>query len=102
MASNILITDNNHGMGAGSETPYMWQTPSAKPIKIGDGCWIGEKCTILPRSMIGEKCIIGANSVVTGEIPVYTIAVGAPAKLIKKWNFKLNQWESLRAKHEYT
>lgn len=97
MGSDILITDNNHGMDAGSEKTYMYQKLSSKPVKIGYGCWIGEKCSILPGSIIGEKCIIGANSVVTGEIPAYTIAVGTPAKPIKKWNFELNSWEVLRA-----
>lgn len=95
LASDILIIDNNHGMDASSDKTYMYQEISSKPIKIGDGCWIGEKCTILPGSLIGEKCIIGANSVVTGEIPAYTIAVGIPAKPIKKWNFALNRWERI-------
>lgn len=96
MGSDILITDNNHGMDAGSEQSYMQQEVSTKPVKIGDGCWIGEKCSVLAGSTIGEKCIIGANSVVTGEIPAYTIAVGTPAKPIKRWNFESGQWERLR------
>lgn len=95
MASDILIIDNNHGMDATTEKSYMYQEISATPVSIGDGCWIGEKCTILPGSEIGEKCIIGANSVVTGKIPSYTIAVGSPARPIKKWNFETNQWERI-------
>ena len=93
--SDILVIDNNHGMDASSEINYMDQEISSEPVIIGDGCWIGDKSSILPGSVIGEKCIIGANSVVTGKIPAYTIAVGAPAKPIKRWNCKLEKWERL-------
>lgn len=93
MASDILITDNNHGMDAGSEKSYMCQNLKTGPVKIGNGCWIGEKCTVLPGSTIGEKSIIGANSVVTGSIPAYSIAAGVPAKVLKRWNFDAGQWE---------
>lgn len=95
MASDILIIDNNHGMDAGSDRSYMFQEISASPILIGDGVWIGEKCTILAGSKIGRKCVIGANSVVKGEIPPYTIAVGTPARPVKKWNFESERWERL-------
>lgn len=53
------------------------------PIEIGEGCWIGRGCIILPGVMIGAGAVIGANSVVSKDIPPYSIAVGAPAKVIK-------------------
>ena len=96
MASDILITDNNHGMDISSDKSFMLQEISASPVVIGDGSWLGEKCTILPGSIIGEKCIIGANSVVSGKIPSFTIAVGIPAKPIKRWNFEVNKWEKIQ------
>lgn len=95
MGNDILITDNDHGMDAGNERSYMRQMNSSKPVNIGDGCWIGEKVTVLQGSTIGEKAIIGANSVVKGNIPPYTIAVGTPARVIKKWNFGPKQWERI-------
>lgn len=98
MGSDILITDNNHGMDACDEKSYMEQKVSAKAVKIGNGCWIGEKCTILSGCTIGERSIIGANSVVTKSIPAYTIAVGIPAKPIKQWNFESKTWEKLLVK----
>jgi lipopolysaccharide O-acetyltransferase len=98
IGSYILISDNNHGMDASNEKDYMYQNITAKPVSIGDGCWIGEKVTILPGSNIGEKCIIGANSVVTGTIPPYTISVGAPARPIKRWNKEKNCWERILVK----
>lgn len=53
-------------------------------VSIGKNVWIGEKATILPGVTIGEGSIIGANSVVTKNIPPYSIACGIPAKVIKK------------------
>ncbi len=55
-----------------------------KPIKIGRDALIGANCVILDGVQIGEGAIIGAGSVVTGNIPKYSIAVGSPAKVIKK------------------
>ena len=52
-------------------------------IYIGKNVWVGEKVTVLPGVHIGEGSIIGANSVVTHDIPPYSIAVGIPAKVIK-------------------
>lgn len=53
-------------------------------IKIGDGTWIGARCTILPNVNIGKGCIIAAGSVVTKDVPDNTMYGGIPAKLIKK------------------
>ena len=52
--------------------------PSAKPISIGSNVWIGFDCCVLPGVTIGEGSIIGARSVVTGDVPPFTIAVGNP------------------------
>lgn len=55
----------------------------AMPVKIGDNCWIGGSVTILPGVCIGDGCTIGAGSVVTHDIPAYTVAVGNPCRVIK-------------------
>ena len=57
---------------------------SAKPITIGDNCWIGGSAVILPGVKIGSGSVIGAGSVVTKDIPQNSLAVGNPAKVIKK------------------
>ncbi|MFD1630332.1 sugar O-acetyltransferase [Pseudopedobacter beijingensis] len=54
-----------------------------KPINIGDDCWIGGNTTICPGITIGNRCVIGAGSVVTKDIPDDSLAVGNPAKVIK-------------------
>ena len=97
MASKIYITDHNHG----SYDEYISDHPMSipidrkaicKPVFIGDNVWIGESVCILPGVTIGEGCVIGALSVVTKSIPPYSIAVGSPAKVVKKYNFKQNKW----------
>ncbi|MDD6729125.1 MAG: acyltransferase [Eubacteriales bacterium] len=92
LGSDILITDNNHGMNP-EAGEYIDQPLTTAPTEIGDGCWIGEQVCILAGSKIGEKCVIAAGSVVTGEIPPYSIAAGAPAKVIKRWNSEKKAWE---------
>jgi maltose O-acetyltransferase len=59
---------------------------SAKPVTIGDDCWIGGQVVICPGVTIGSGCVIGAGSVVTKDIPEDSLAVGNPAKVIRKLN----------------
>lgn len=95
MASNILISSENHGMNPESEIPYMDQESSVKDVIIKDGAWIGQNVCILPGVTIGIKSIIGAGSIVTKDIPDYCMAVGNPAKVVKKYNFETHKWESV-------
>lgn len=64
-----------------------------KPVKIGSNCLIGMNSVILPGSMLGNHCVVGANSVVQGSYPNYCVIVGAPAKIIKRYNFSTKRWE---------
>lgn len=59
-------------------------TESAKPITIGKNCWLGGSVVVLPNVSIGDGCVIGAGAVVTKDIPDNSLAVGNPAKIIKK------------------
>lgn len=92
IASGVYITDHNHGMNPIDDVSYSYQPLECKDVFIGKGVWIGERVCILPGSKIGEKSIIGANSVVTGIIPPYCIAVGTPARVIKKFDFNKKIW----------
>lgn len=92
LASNVLITSENHGINPEIETPYYEQPLSVGPVTIGEGCWIGEKVIILPNVSIGKKCVIGAGTIVTKSIPDYSIVVGTPARIIKKYNFEKHEW----------
>lgn len=92
IASNVIITSENHGIDPESDIPYMSQELTGQGVCIGEGSWIGEKVCILPGVTIGKKCVIGAGSIVTKNIPDYCIAAGNPAKVIKKYDFELHQW----------
>jgi len=94
-ASNIHINDALHGSENANE-PYKYQKISRiAPILIKRGCWIGQNVVILPGVTIGKYSIIGANSVVTKSIPDRCIAVGTPAKVIKKWDETRQRWLSV-------
>ncbi len=97
IASNVFICDCTHGYSK-IDTPYQYQgyTP-CKEIKIGAGAWIGQNVMLMPGVTIGRCSIIGANSVVNNSIPDFCIAVGTPAKIIKKWDFDFNGWVSFKS-----
>lgn len=93
-ADKVYIADNQHGY-VDVLTPIMLQPiRQLPPMFIGDGTWLGENVCVLGVS-IGRNCIIGANSVVTKEIPDYCVAVGSPARVIKKYNTETKQWEKV-------
>lgn len=92
IASHVMITSENHGINPESDIPYMDQPLNSCPVKIGEGTWIGEKAVILPGVIIGKKCVVGAASVVTKNIPDYSIAVGNPARVIKRYDFIKHGW----------
>jgi acetyltransferase-like isoleucine patch superfamily enzyme len=60
----------------------VWNPLRTAPIRVGRGTWIGERVGVLAGARIGKFCIIGANSVVRDEIPDFSIAVGAPARVV--------------------
>ena len=95
IASNVLICSENHGMNPESEIPYMDQLLNVRNVTIGDGAWLGQNVCVLPGVTIGKKAIVGAGSIVTKDVPDYCIAVGNPARIIKKYNFNLHLWENV-------
>ena len=72
--------------------PPVERMLSSEPIIIGDDVWIGEFVAILPGVTIGKGAVIGTLSVVTKDIPEYSIAVGSPAKAIKTYDFEKKEW----------
>ena len=93
-ATNINITDGLHGYMNANE-PYKYQSIfKIAPIVIKRGSWIGQNVVIMPGVTIGELSIIGANSVVTKSVPDKCIAVGSPAKVIKRWEEATQCWIS--------
>jgi acetyltransferase-like isoleucine patch superfamily enzyme len=87
MGKKVLITDNAHGS---SERSILDLIPAKRPLYskgpviIEDNVWIGEKASIMPGVHIGKSAIIGANAVVTKDVPAFTVVAGNPAKIIKR------------------
>lgn len=78
----VTITDNAHGHSdrlSMDRMPLEREVVSKGPVVIGQNVWIGDKATILPGVTIGDGAIIGANSVVSKDVPAYSVAYGAPA-----------------------
>jgi lipopolysaccharide O-acetyltransferase len=101
IASQVFITDHNHGCYGAKDihssplVPPVKRELSGSPVSIGDDVWIGEFVAVLPGVTIGNGSIIGAMSVVTRNIPENSIAVGAPARVIKQYNFEQQKWISI-------
>lgn len=97
IASRVFISDHNHGDFSGRADPSVILPPilrplSSKPVKIEESVWIGEGVCILPGTTIGRNSIIGAGAVVTKDIPPWSLAVGNPAVVIKKYDIKKSTW----------
>lgn len=93
-ADKVYISDNTHAYEDPS-IPIMDQPIKAlQPVSIGDGAWIGENVCIIGAS-VGKGSVIGSNSVVTKDIPDFSIAVGTPAKVIKQFDSETKKWTSI-------
>ena len=98
IASRVFITDHDHGCYGGSGPHSSPETRPAdrdlrvSPVCIGNRAWLGEGVTILPGVTIGAGAVIGANAVVTQDIPEHCLAVGTPARVIKRYDSTIGQW----------
>ena len=96
--SRILISDHTHGVYTGPTQTPPDTLPAARPlhsaagITIGRNVWLGDGVCVLAGAIIGDGAIIGANSIVRGTIPPATIAVGAPARVVRRWDANLREW----------
>lgn len=101
IASKVFISDHNHGRYSGPDAhdgpdvPPNARALSSAPVSIEDDVWIGEFVSILPGASIGRGSIIGSMSVVNGAIPPGCIAVGAPARVVKRWDERTRRWEKV-------
>ena len=90
MGRRVTITDNSHGKNTSyvefQLSPCKRNIYSKGPVIIEDNVWIGDKATILAGVKIGFGSIVGANSVVTKDVPPYSIVGGVPAKILSTLN----------------
>ena len=100
IASKVFISDTNHGKYSGDHPSLPDTAPNERslftePVSIGSNVWIGENVCVLPGTIIGNGCIIGANSVVKSRIPDNCIAAGIPAKVLKYYSEDESFWREI-------
>ena len=91
LGQHVSVQGINHGFENVDEDPNL-QPLVKRPTKIGDYTHLGTNSTIVAGVTIGERCQIGAGSVVTKDIPSYSVAVGNPARVVKRYDFESKEW----------
>ncbi|EHG7581698.1 MULTISPECIES: acyltransferase [Citrobacter] len=86
IGSGVNIYVSNHSFSDATLPISLQGHSDIQPVILERGCWIGANVTILPGVTIGENSVVGANSLVTKSVPAFHVAVGNPAKVIKKVN----------------
>ena len=94
LAQNITLSGLNHNYEDVS-LPIHVQGVSTAPIIVEDDCWIGANVVAVAGVTIGKHSIVAAGSIVTKNIPPFSVAVGNPARVIKTYNFETKTWEKV-------
>jgi acetyltransferase-like isoleucine patch superfamily enzyme len=82
LANGCFVSDARHRF-EDPDTPITWQGFESKgPTRIGDNCWLGAHVVVTSGVTIGERCVVGANSVVTSDLAPFSLAAGAPARVL--------------------
>lgn len=93
LARNVYISDHRHSY-EDVNRPVMEQgVAGLAPVTIGRHTWLGQNSVVLPGVTIGAHCVIGANSVVRDSIPAFSVAVGSPARVVKRFDISTGRWE---------
>lgn len=89
---HVMIGDHGHRYENVDVPIKMQDATEGRPIRIERDSWIGANVFILPNVTVGRHSVIGANSVVNHDIPPYSVVVGVPARVVKRYDFDLKQW----------
>lgn len=100
LSANVFITNIDHQYQAIGEH-VLEQPLFAKKTQIGENCFIGYGAAIQAGTILGKQSVVGINSVVRGVFPDYCVIVGAPAKIVKRYNPKNKLWEKTNNKGEF-
>lgn len=90
-ANNVYISDNLHGYRDPSRPILEQAVLQNRTVEIGAGSWLGHNACVL-GARIGRNCVVGANAVVTRDIPDYCVVVGAPAVVIRRYDTESRRW----------
>ena len=92
IASYVSFIGGNHNLNPELSNGYKHAALHVGGVIIGNCCWIGEKAIILSGVTLGDYCVVGAGSVVTKDAPAYSMLVGNPARIIKKYDLVTHKW----------
>ncbi|MDR1612311.1 MAG: acyltransferase [Planctomycetota bacterium] len=94
---NCLVSDHDHGYEDVGK--FIMDNPitAPRPVVIEDGCFLGCAVRVAPGVRIGRNSLVGFGAVVTRDIPPFSVAVGAPARVVRRYNFETGRWESRAA-----
>jgi acetyltransferase-like isoleucine patch superfamily enzyme len=95
LARNVYISDHGHAFQDISVFIKEQGISQPAPVHIGRGAWLGQNVVVLPGVKIGEHCVIGANAVVRTDIPAFSVAVGIPARVVRRYNCETAKWEKI-------
>ncbi|MCR8556568.1 acyltransferase [Mucilaginibacter sp. BJC16-A38] len=95
LAQNIVVSGLNHTY-ADVTVPIRLQKVTTAAIVIEDEVWIGANAVITAGVTIGKHSVVAGGSVVTKNIPTYSIAAGNPAKVIKQYDFEKKEWVKVK------
>jgi acetyltransferase-like isoleucine patch superfamily enzyme len=96
-APNVFVADTHHEyQKLGIPIMHQGITTHSDQIYIGDESWIGINAVIMGNVTIGRHCVVGANSVVTKDIPDNCVAAGNPARVVKMYDMRTNNWIRIR------
>lgn len=97
LAQNVTVTGLNHNY-QNIEKRIDEQGVSTLPVTIEDDVWIGANAVVLPGVTVGTHSVVAAGSIVSRNIPPYSICAGSPARIIKTYNFETKEWEQAKLK----
>lgn len=92
IVGSVMVTDIDHDY-SDITRPVHEQKFIYSRTEIGPNCFLGTGARIQAGTILGEGCIVGANSVVRGEYPAHSVIVGAPARIVKRYDFKNAAWK---------
>lgn len=92
ISGNVFITDTDHTFEY-IDAPVFEQANKISPTRIGENCFLGIGVRIQAGTTLGKGCVVGANSVVRGDFPDHCVIVGAPARMVKRYDPASGQWQ---------
>lgn len=100
IADKVYLSDNVHAYEDITVPVIDQPVKQTNPVILKDGCWLGENVCVIGAT-IGRNSVVGANAVITKDIPDFCVAVGSPAKIIKRFDHSSGNWKKTDAEGEF-